>query len=204
MSEQRGHVNSLFLNEESAKRLSSNNRVQRFQQAVQEQAARAKKRMHSITKDSAKSFLRRNAFVLFTITAVLLGREPGACRVVLCCLGRFIKLAQRVIKEVCRGQGSATSTLCALGQVPSSLSASIIRHCIARASTDACEGSGSYCTGHCSHLECKAGLHLTELAGSALGMFAGVRMVGRGDSLQQFVEGKSAHLDTVIPAKGLI
>ncbi|XP_038240128.1 excitatory amino acid transporter 1-like [Dermochelys coriacea] len=73
MSEQRGHVNSLFLNEESAKRLSSNNRVQRFQQAVQERAARAKKRMHSITKDSAKSFLRRNAFVLFTITAVLLG-----------------------------------------------------------------------------------------------------------------------------------
>ncbi|XP_030396527.1 excitatory amino acid transporter 1-like isoform X1 [Gopherus evgoodei] len=73
MSDQRGHVNSLFLNEESAKRLRSNSRVQRFQQAVQERAARAKKRMHSITKDSAKDFLRRNAFVLFTITAVLLG-----------------------------------------------------------------------------------------------------------------------------------
>uniref|UniRef100_A0A8C0GUU0 Amino acid transporter n=1 Tax=Chelonoidis abingdonii TaxID=106734 RepID=A0A8C0GUU0_CHEAB len=47
MSDQRGHVNSLFLNEGSAKRLRSNSRVQRFQQAVQERAARAKKRMHS-------------------------------------------------------------------------------------------------------------------------------------------------------------
>ncbi|XP_050766698.1 excitatory amino acid transporter 1-like isoform X2 [Gymnogyps californianus] len=72
MSEQ-SHVNSLFLNEDAAKRLNAESRVQRFRQAVQKRAARAKKRMHSITADSAKSFFRRNAFVLFTIAAVLLG-----------------------------------------------------------------------------------------------------------------------------------
>lgn len=74
MSEQ-SHVNSLFLNEDAAKRLSAEGRVQRFRQAVQKRAARAKKRMHSITAESAKSFFRRNAFVLFTIAAVLLGME---------------------------------------------------------------------------------------------------------------------------------
>uniref|UniRef100_A0A8U7NNY3 Amino acid transporter n=1 Tax=Corvus moneduloides TaxID=1196302 RepID=A0A8U7NNY3_CORMO len=72
MSEQ-SHVNSLFLNEDAAKRLHADSRVQRFRQAVQKRAARAKKRMHSITAESAKSFFRRNAFVLFTIAAVLLG-----------------------------------------------------------------------------------------------------------------------------------
>ncbi|XP_058714580.1 excitatory amino acid transporter 4-like isoform X1 [Poecile atricapillus] len=72
MSEQ-SHVNSLFLNEDAAKRLHADSRVQRFRQAVQKRAARAKKRMHSISAESAKSFFRRNAFVLFTIAAVLLG-----------------------------------------------------------------------------------------------------------------------------------
>uniref|UniRef100_A0A8D0EU57 Amino acid transporter n=1 Tax=Strix occidentalis caurina TaxID=311401 RepID=A0A8D0EU57_STROC len=50
MGEQ-SHVNSLFLNEDAAKRLSAEGRVQRLRQAVQKRAARAKKRMHSITAD---------------------------------------------------------------------------------------------------------------------------------------------------------
>uniref|UniRef100_A0A8C6ZJG8 Amino acid transporter n=1 Tax=Nothoprocta perdicaria TaxID=30464 RepID=A0A8C6ZJG8_NOTPE len=72
MSEQ-SHVNSLFLKEDASKRLHAQSRVHRFQQAVQKRAARARKRMHSLTAESAKSFFRRNAFVLFTIAAVLLG-----------------------------------------------------------------------------------------------------------------------------------
>lgn len=74
MSEQ-SHVNSLFLHEDAAKRLHADSRVQRLRQAVQKRAARAKKRMRSITAGGAKSFFRRNAFVLFTIAAVLLGME---------------------------------------------------------------------------------------------------------------------------------
>ncbi|XP_071583588.1 excitatory amino acid transporter 4-like isoform X1 [Heliangelus exortis] len=72
MGEQ-SHVNSLFLNEDAAKRLHGEGRVQRLRQSLQRRAARAKKRMHSITAAGTKSFFRRNAFVLFTISAVLLG-----------------------------------------------------------------------------------------------------------------------------------
>lgn len=90
MSEQ-SHVNSLFLNEDAAKRLHAESRVQRFRQAVQKRAARAKKRMHSITADSAKSFFRRNAFVLFTIAAVLLGMELVAT------LGTIYKCGEKFV-----------------------------------------------------------------------------------------------------------
>lgn len=92
MSEQ-SHVNSLFLNEDAAKRLNAESRVQRLRQAVQKRAARAKKRMHSITADSAKSFFRRNAFVLFTIVAVLLGMELVAT------LGTIYKCGEKFILQ---------------------------------------------------------------------------------------------------------
>nr|XP_014340439.1 PREDICTED: excitatory amino acid transporter 1-like [Latimeria chalumnae] len=73
MNERQTNVNSLFLNEDSAKRLNSESRVRRFHQAMQKRAAHAKKRVHSITRESIKNYLKRNAFVLFTIAAVILG-----------------------------------------------------------------------------------------------------------------------------------
>uniref|UniRef100_H3AYB3 Amino acid transporter n=1 Tax=Latimeria chalumnae TaxID=7897 RepID=H3AYB3_LATCH len=60
------------MNEDSAKRLNSESRVRRFHQAMQKRAAHAKKRVHSITRESIKNYLKRNAFVLFTIAAVIL------------------------------------------------------------------------------------------------------------------------------------
>ncbi|XP_019406203.1 PREDICTED: excitatory amino acid transporter 1-like [Crocodylus porosus] len=91
MSEQQGHVNSLFLNEDSTKQRSSEGWIQHFQKAVQKRTARAKKRMSTITKDHAKGFLRRNAFVLFTIAAVVLG-------IILAFALRPYKLTYRQIK----------------------------------------------------------------------------------------------------------
>ncbi|NXV44239.1 EAA1 protein, partial [Uria aalge] len=48
-------------------------RMERFQQGVRKRTLLAKKKVQSITKDDVKSYLLRNAFVLFTIVAVILG-----------------------------------------------------------------------------------------------------------------------------------
>ncbi|XP_078054573.1 excitatory amino acid transporter 4 [Mustelus asterias] len=73
MSERQTNVNSLFLNEDSAKRSTADSRVQRFQKAVRKRAGRAKKSFSNISWQSVLSFVKKNAFVLLTIFAVILG-----------------------------------------------------------------------------------------------------------------------------------
>ncbi|XP_009077940.1 PREDICTED: excitatory amino acid transporter 1 isoform X4 [Acanthisitta chloris] len=48
-------------------------RMERIQQGVRKRTLLAKKKVQSITKDDVKSYLMRNAFVLFTVIAVILG-----------------------------------------------------------------------------------------------------------------------------------
>ncbi|CAK6444130.1 unnamed protein product [Pipistrellus nathusii] len=52
-------------------------RMQRFQQGVRKRTLLAKKKVQSITKEDVKSYLFRNAFVLLTVTAVIVGTILG-------------------------------------------------------------------------------------------------------------------------------
>uniref|UniRef100_A0A7M4FBT0 Amino acid transporter n=1 Tax=Crocodylus porosus TaxID=8502 RepID=A0A7M4FBT0_CROPO len=54
-------------------------RMERFQQGVRKRTLMAKKKVQSITKDDVKSYLLRNAFVLLTIIAVIVGIILGFC-----------------------------------------------------------------------------------------------------------------------------
>ncbi|XP_029434595.1 excitatory amino acid transporter 1 isoform X4 [Rhinatrema bivittatum] len=67
------------------------NRMERFQEGVRKRTLMAKKKVQNITKEDVKSFLLRNGFVLFTITAVIVG-------VILGFSVRSYKLSYREIK----------------------------------------------------------------------------------------------------------
>nr|XP_033811451.1 excitatory amino acid transporter 1-like isoform X2 [Geotrypetes seraphini] len=73
MSERQDNVNSLFLNEDLAKPLKPESRTTRFQRAVQKRASRVRQQAQGITLEIIRSFLSRNAFVIFTVAAVILG-----------------------------------------------------------------------------------------------------------------------------------
>lgn len=52
-------------------------RMERFQQGVRKRTLLAKKKVQNITKEDVKSYLFRNAFVLLTVTAVIVGESLG-------------------------------------------------------------------------------------------------------------------------------
>ena len=49
--------------------------MERFQQGVRKRTLLAKKKVQNITKEDVKSYLFRNAFVLLTVTAVIVGKS---------------------------------------------------------------------------------------------------------------------------------
>ncbi|KAM9329801.1 excitatory amino acid transporter 1-like [Gastrophryne carolinensis] len=73
MSEKDGNADSLFLKDDSAKGEKSEVRVHNWQYAVRKRASRAGKHMRKMTLGSIRGFFCRNAFVLLTISAVVLG-----------------------------------------------------------------------------------------------------------------------------------
>ncbi|XP_050976537.1 solute carrier family 1 member 3b isoform X1 [Labeo rohita] len=55
----------------------SRNRVQQIREGIHLRSLKARKKVEDITKDDVKTFLRKNAFVLFTIGAVVFGIMLG-------------------------------------------------------------------------------------------------------------------------------
>ncbi len=67
------------------------NCVQQIRDRIRLRSLKARKTVEDITKDDVKSFLRRNAFVLFTVAAVVFGQ---------CIRFSKIKFIQEVFKYV--------------------------------------------------------------------------------------------------------
>ena len=70
------HGNSLFLRE-SGQRLGRVGWLQRLQESLQQRALRTRLRLQTMTREHVLRFLRRNAFILLTVSAVVIGESSG-------------------------------------------------------------------------------------------------------------------------------
>ncbi|XP_057217317.1 excitatory amino acid transporter 4 isoform X2 [Triplophysa rosa] len=73
MNEKPPNSTSLFLSEDSEKPQRADEGLQRLCRAIQKQMSGGRRKMSGVTRESVKTFLRRNAFVIFTVAAVAIG-----------------------------------------------------------------------------------------------------------------------------------
>ncbi|XP_020825099.1 excitatory amino acid transporter 4 [Phascolarctos cinereus] len=67
------HANSLFLRESVSQRLGSQSWLQGFQDSMRQRAARTRLQIQTMSREKVFRFLRRNAFILLTVSAVVIG-----------------------------------------------------------------------------------------------------------------------------------
>uniref|UniRef100_A0A4X2MD53 Amino acid transporter n=1 Tax=Vombatus ursinus TaxID=29139 RepID=A0A4X2MD53_VOMUR len=67
------HANSLFLRESVSQRLGRQSWLQGFQDSMQQRAARTRLQIQTMNRERVFRFLRRNAFILLTVSAVVIG-----------------------------------------------------------------------------------------------------------------------------------